>query len=46
MKPVRVRLDMPPVQRIYAMDDHSQNPINDDHYYRDPEYPWDAYIQA
>ncbi len=30
----------------YVMDDHSQIPINDDHYYIDPEYPWDAYIPA
>jgi ribosomal protein S27E len=30
----------------YVMDDHSQIPINDDHCYRDPEYPWEAYIQA
>ena len=30
----------------YVMDDHSQIPINDDHHYRDPDYPWDAYIQA
>ncbi|MEN6321001.1 MAG: hypothetical protein ABFD82_19875 [Syntrophaceae bacterium] len=30
----------------YDMGDHSQIPINDDHYYRDPEYSWDAYIQA
>ncbi|MCX5847111.1 MAG: transposase [Deltaproteobacteria bacterium] len=29
-----------------VMDDHSQIPINDDHYYIDPEYPWDAYIPA
>ncbi|MCX5847259.1 MAG: hypothetical protein NTW12_13035 [Deltaproteobacteria bacterium] len=25
----------------HVMDDHSQIPINDDHLYRDPEYPWD-----
>ncbi len=30
----------------YVMDNHSQIPINDDHLYQDPEYPWDAYIQA
>ena len=35
-----------PPSGAYVIDDHSQIPINDDHYYRDPEYPWDAYIQA
>ncbi|MEN6318919.1 MAG: transposase [Syntrophaceae bacterium] len=30
----------------YVMDDHSQLPINDDHFCRDPEYSWDEYIQA
>ena len=30
----------------YVMDDVSQLPSNDDHLYRDPEYSWDAYIQA
>jgi hypothetical protein len=28
------------------VDDASQLPINEDHLYRDPEYSWDAYIQA
>jgi hypothetical protein len=36
--------DLPATQ--YVMDDHSQIPLNDDHYYRDTEYSWDAYIQA
>jgi len=29
-----------------VMDDVSQLPVNDDHLYRNPEYPWDDYIQA
>jgi hypothetical protein len=29
-----------------VMDDVSQLPVNDDHLYRDPEYSWDAYVQA
>jgi hypothetical protein len=35
----------PPVA-AYLIDDYSQLPMNDDHLCRDPEYPWDAYIQA
>jgi len=35
----------PPVT-AYLMDDYSQFPMNDDHLCRDPEYSWDAYIQA
>ncbi len=34
----------PPVE--YVMDGFSQLPMNDDHLYRDPEYPWDDYIQS
>ncbi|MDO8722924.1 MAG: hypothetical protein Q7J31_11995, partial [Syntrophales bacterium] len=34
----------PPVE--YVMDGFSQLPMNDDHLYRDPEYPWDAYVQS
>ncbi len=30
----------------YLMDDYSQLPMNDDHLCRDPEYSWNAYIQA
>ncbi|MBM4272030.1 MAG: transposase [Deltaproteobacteria bacterium] len=30
----------------YLIDEHSQLPINDEHYCRDPEYSWDAYIQS
>ena len=26
--------------------DFSQLPRNDDHLYRDPDYPWDAYLQS
>jgi hypothetical protein len=36
----------PPPVAAYLMDDYSQLPMNDDHLCRDPEYPWDAYIQA
>jgi hypothetical protein len=28
------------------MDHSSQLPIKGDHLYRDPEYPWDAYLQS
>ena len=26
--------------------DFSQLPMNADHLYRDPDYPWDAYLQS
>ena len=29
----------------YIRDPFSQLPMNDDHLYRDPDYPWDAYLQ-
>ena len=29
----------------YIMDHFSQLPMKDDHLYRDPDYPWDAYLQ-
>jgi hypothetical protein len=29
----------------YIRDPFSQLPRNDDHLYRDPDYPWDAYLQ-
>jgi hypothetical protein len=29
----------------YALD-FSQLPMNDDHLHRDPDYPWDAYLQS
>jgi hypothetical protein len=29
----------------YIRDYLSQLPMNDDHLYRDPDYPWDAYLQ-
>jgi hypothetical protein len=35
----------PPVAAC-LMDDYSQLPVNDDHLCRDPEYSWDAYVQA
>ncbi|MFH1350035.1 MAG: hypothetical protein ABII26_03775 [Pseudomonadota bacterium] len=35
-----------PPAAAYVMDDYSQLSMNDDHLYRDSEYPWDAYIQA
>jgi len=41
----RPKIHSPPAPQ-YVMDGHSQIPINDDHYYRDPENSWDAYIQA
>jgi len=31
---------------VHVMDGFSQLPMNDDHLYRDPEYPWDDYIQS
>ena len=30
----------------YILDHFSQLPLNDDHLYRDPDYPWDAYLQS
>jgi len=33
-------------QARYALDHFSQLPLNDDHLYRDPDYPWDAYLQS
>ena len=30
----------------YIRDPLSQLPRNDDHLYRDPDYPWDAYLQS
>ena len=30
----------------YLRDPFSQLPMNDDHLYRDPHYPWDAYLQS
>jgi len=30
----------------YVLDHFSQIPIGDDHLYRDPNYPWDAYLQS
>ena len=29
-----------------VMDHFSQLPMNDDHLYRDPDYPWDAFSQS
>jgi len=34
----------PPVG--YIRDPLSQLPMNDDHLYHDPDYPWDAYLQS
>jgi hypothetical protein len=34
----------PPVG--YVLDHFSQIPMNDDHLHRDPDYPWDAYLQS
>ena len=33
-------------QAGYVLDQYSQLPMNDDHLYRDPDYPWDAYFQS
>jgi len=30
----------------YVLDHLSQLPRNDDHLYRDPDYPWEAYLQS
>jgi hypothetical protein len=30
----------------YVRDQFSQLPLNDDHLYRDPDYPWEAYLQS
>ena len=30
----------------YLRDPFSQLPMNDDPLYRDPDYPWDAYLQS
>jgi hypothetical protein len=30
----------------YVLDHFSQIPMNDDHLHRDPDYPWDAYLQS
>jgi hypothetical protein len=35
-----------PGQARYALDDFSQLPLNDDHLHRDPDYPWEAYLQS
>ena len=29
----------------YGLDYFSQLSLSDDHFYRDPDYPWDAYLQ-
>ena len=33
-------------QAGYVLDHFSQLPMNEDHFYRDPDYPWDAYFQS
>ena len=30
----------------YVLDQSSQLPRNDDHLYRDPDYPWETYLQS
>jgi hypothetical protein len=30
----------------FYRDPFSQLPMNDDHLYGDPDYPWDAYLQS
>jgi hypothetical protein len=31
-------------QARYVLDQISQLPMNDEHLYRDPDYPWEAYV--
>ena len=33
-------------QATYVLDQFSQLPMNEDHLYRDPDYPWEAYLQS
>jgi hypothetical protein len=33
-------------QAIYLLDQFSQLPLNDNHLYRDPDYPCEAYLQS
>jgi hypothetical protein len=33
-------------QAGYVLDHFSQLSMNEDHLYRDPDYPWDAYFQS
>ncbi len=33
-------------QARYVLDYFSQLPMNDDHLHRDPDYPWEAYLQS
>jgi hypothetical protein len=33
-------------QAGYVLDQFSQLPMNDDPLYRDPDYPWEAYLQS
>jgi len=33
-------------QAGYVLDQFSQLPMCDDHLYRDPDYPWDTYLQS
>ena len=30
----------------YIRDQFSEIPMNEDHLYRDPDYPWDVYLQS
>ncbi len=30
----------------YVLDQFSQLPLNDDHLYRDADYPWEAHLQS
>ena len=43
--PVRVHNSGRPIDP-FGRDDVSQLPVNDDLFYRDPEYAWDDYVQA
>lgn len=33
-------------QAGYVLDQFSQLPMNSDHLYRDPDYPWEAYLRS
>ena len=45
IKSISLRKAHAPPSIVHVIDDYSQLPMNDDHLYRDPDYPWDAYIQ-
>jgi hypothetical protein len=44
--PVCVHSPGMPTNPVVRDDLCCQLPVNDDHFYRDPEYSWDDYVQA